>query len=248
MALKLGKKPPRHDPRTLRLRNYLRLEALPPLPAAVNWSPAVVAAGGYPMFGNDQYGDCTIAGAAHLDQTWDANAHNPNALTDADILAAYSGACGYVPGDPSTDQGGVLLDVLNYWRKTGIGGHNILAYVAIDPTNIGELRYAIALFGGAYLGVALPDSVCRGDLLVNPWSDDVNDAPDPDNGHCIMLPDYDNAVTWGAVKPISAGFVTRYADEGYAILSEDWIDKTTSEGPNGIDLSTLMVDLAKVTQ
>ncbi len=61
---KLGKAPAKKDSRNLKLAVLLR--ALPPVPE--NWdfdaahsTPPVPV----PMFGNDSYGDCVIAGRAH---------------------------------------------------------------------------------------------------------------------------------------------------------------------------------------
>ena len=36
---------------------------------------------------------------------------------------------------PDTDRGAVELDVLRYWRKTGIGGTKIDAFMALEPKN-----------------------------------------------------------------------------------------------------------------
>lgn len=110
----------------------------------------------WPMLGNNQYGDCAFAGALHLDQAWSDNAGKPFVPTDAQALAAYSAVCGFSPADPATDRGAVLLDVLNYWRQTGIAGRKILAYVSVNMRNPAEVKQAINLFGGLYIGLALP--------------------------------------------------------------------------------------------
>ena len=48
---------------------------------------------------------------------------------------------GFRPGDPSTDRGAYALDVLNYWRQSGIAGHRIAAYAAVD-----QIRFEGAQF------------------------------------------------------------------------------------------------------
>jgi hypothetical protein len=246
--LRLGKHPPRHDPRTLRLGRYLKLAELPPLPPSVSWSSAVLSAGGYPLFLNDQLGDCAIAGPGHMIQTWSANAGTIQTPTDEQILQAYRDVSGYDPADPSTDIGCNLLDVLNYWRQAGIGGVKIGAYAAISGWT--ELCYAVSLLGGALLGVSLPDSVVQGDFLANPWDDSVVDAPNPANGHCICSADFSvgqlPVETWGAVKPMSQGFADRFIDEAYVIFSESWL-RGDGTAPNGIDRVALLADLQAIT-
>ena len=71
MDYKLGKLPAVYDSRTLQLENYLNIAKLPPLPDATDWFAMTSP---FPMAGNDQYGDCVVAGASHMVQTWSANA------------------------------------------------------------------------------------------------------------------------------------------------------------------------------
>ena len=66
----LGKRPVRHDPRTLRLARYLDPK-LPPPPAAAAWSKRAAAPWG--MMLNDTLGDCTIASIGHGIQVLTAN-------------------------------------------------------------------------------------------------------------------------------------------------------------------------------
>ena len=55
--------------------------------------------------------------------------------SDKQVVAAYSAITGYNPSTGANDNGAVEIDVLNYWRQTGIAGHKIGAYVALglDP-------------------------------------------------------------------------------------------------------------------
>jgi hypothetical protein len=54
-------------------------------------------------------------------------------------------------------------------------------------------------------------------------------------------------VTWGALKPMSWQFYTTYADEAFAVLSVDWINKRLKKAPPGLNLKALEADLAAVT-
>ena len=47
------------------------------------------------------------------------------------LQSYYENWDGYVPGNPSTDTGGIELDVLNDWQKQGFAGHALMAFA--DP-------------------------------------------------------------------------------------------------------------------
>src|ERR1035437_2503024 len=101
MIGKLGKLPVRFDDRTFKLSDYIRV--LPTAPPLVDWSVKVPA---YGMLCNDSLGCCVIAGMMHLAMQQRASAVLPVVFpSDADVIAAYSAIGGYVPGDPSTDNG-----------------------------------------------------------------------------------------------------------------------------------------------
>ena len=71
-------------------------------------------------------------------------------------------------------------------------------------------------------------------------------APNPDNGHCIPAVAYDArnlyVVTWGELKPMSWQFYDAYADEAFAVLSQDFID-AKGKTIDGFDLDALDADL-----
>ena len=98
------------------------------------------------------------------------------------------------------------------------------------------------------------DMVKRGDMLSVPWvvppRGPVGDAaPNPNNGHCIPAVAYDArnlyVVTWGALKSMSWQFYRVYAEEAYAVLSKDFVERS-GRTIAGFDLATLEEDLAKI--
>jgi hypothetical protein len=127
-AMHLGKRPKRHDPRTLKLARYMT-GTLPPAPSQVDYAHGIADWG---MMLNDKLGCCTIAAVGHAVQTWTANAGKELTVPDSTILACYEKWDGYNPADPMTDQGGVELNVLNDWRQEAFNGHSLDAYVSID--------------------------------------------------------------------------------------------------------------------
>src|ERR1700757_2471097 len=102
---RLGKKAVRHDPRTLKLANYLPVR-LPPAPAERAWSNGRTQFG---MMLNSQLGDCTIAGVAHAVQVWTDNTTGMVTEADRTVQQYYQRWAGYVPGHAETDQGAVEL-------------------------------------------------------------------------------------------------------------------------------------------
>jgi len=247
--LKLGKHPPKFDSRTLLFSKYLTQGLAPPPPGADYTKPV----GTWPMMGNDQYGDCTCAAAGHMIELWTANTGKEVIEPDSVILAAYNY---FAHGN--ADAGANMLDVLNYWRKTGIGADRIYAYAQLEPRNATQVQDSVYLFGDCYIGLELPNfAVAPGtDFLKIPWSVPPSGAtgqaaPNPSNGHCVPAVAYDSrnlyVVTWGAIKPMTWQFYTTYADEAFAVLSQDWINKNLQTAPSGLDLSALAADLKQVT-
>ena len=249
VKMKLGKRPPKFDSRTLLLGKYLT-KALAPPPQSIDYAASVKT---WPMFGNDQYGDCTIAAAGHMIEEWTANTGTIEILPENTIIKVYDYFSG---GNP--DAGANMLDVLKYWRKSGLGIDKITAFAQLELQNNLQLQDAIYLFGNCYIGVALPNfAVAPGTNFLNiPWivppSGPTGDAaPNPNNGHCIPAVSYDQrniyVVTWGALKSMSWQFYSTYADEAFAVLSLDWINKRLGTAPPGLDLQALQADLAQVT-
>ena len=138
-TMKLGKRPQRHDVRTLKLARYLtgagQAQPLQP-PASVDYTHGMQDWG---MMLNDRLGCCTISAVGHAVQTWTANALGRElTVPDSTILEYYEKWDGYNPADPATDQGGVELDVLNDWRQGEFDGHSLDAYVSISFRDSGE--------------------------------------------------------------------------------------------------------------
>lgn len=230
------------------------------------------------MMGNDALGDCTCAAAGHMIECWTANLGDAFTPSSAQIIAAYSAVSGYVPGNPATDTGAVELDVLNYWRRQGIAGHKINAYAALGLNNVQHddahnglgntvrewlrdgapnqhearecVKQSIALFGGAFIGLALPLSAQQQGVWDVPslWSRlRGQSAPGSWGGHAVPILAYDadglTCITWGAKKRMTWDFFAQYCDEAYVPLSPDWLSAQGTD-PSGLDFAQLSADLA----
>jgi hypothetical protein len=247
--LKLGKSAARHDPRTLLLASYITAQ-LPPPPASVDLTAKVQTWG---MMQNDQIGDCTCAAAGHLIMEWTANAGKKMVTpTDKQIVAAYSAITGYNPATGANDNGAVEIDVLNYWRQTGIAGHKIGAYVALEPSNHSHIMDSVYIFEGCYIGLQLPisaqDQVKNHQTWSVPPGGAIGDGkPGSWGGHAVPVVAYDSrgvtVVTWGALQTMTWSFWETYCEEAYAILSKDYLNGKKSS-PEGFSLAQLQADLA----
>jgi len=195
------------------------------------------------MMRNDVLGDCTCAAAGHMIMNWTANVVPMFTPPDEQIVGAYAAITGYNPADPNTDRGAFALDVLKYWAKTGVSGHKITCFVEVDPHNLDELKYAIATFGGVYLGARMTDS----DIGAPTWTAD-NVGPIV-GGHAIptfgYTPSGTKVVSWGKVVDVEWGWWLKRVDECYAIISTDWLD-ANGISPSGFNMAQLIADLADV--
>lgn len=251
----LGKRAARIDHRTFKVERYLAITfpkalrvvrfVLPGAPATKDWFSSVPL---WPMMLNDQLGDCTCAAAGHMICQWTTFAgHKEANIPDNAILKAHEAVSGYVPGEPQTDNGAVMLDVLNYWRQTGIGGHKITAFASVPLQRFNLIRMSISMFGSVYLGIQLPLSAQGQNIWEVPPEGPTGDgSPGSWGGHCVPIVGYDQdwwyVVTWGQIMKMKSSFLIDYADEAYVCLSPDWY--ATGNAPSGFNLAQLETDLS----
>jgi hypothetical protein len=127
-VFKLGKAPAKRDKRNLKFAAVLK--ALPKLPTKYDFDttdPGIPT----PMFANDTYGDCVIAGRAHQTLRFeDIEQGSLMMISDRDVLKEYLRETGGV------DSGRVVLDSLSEWRhrgwKVGRRSYKIKAYAEVN--------------------------------------------------------------------------------------------------------------------
>lgn len=242
--MKLGRRAVKTDSRTLKLSNYVK-PTLPPAPPTSDWTRGVTSWG---LMLNDHLGDCTIAGIGHAIQVWSANTGTMVTVPDPVILSYYEKWDGYNPANPATDTGGIEMDVLKDWQKQGFDGHKLIAFADPVWTRLEEIRQAIHLFGGVYIGLNLPLSAQTQDVWDVIPNGGPNTQPGTWGGHCVFVPAYDQngftCITWGMLKTITNAFWNEYVDEAHALLSQDWLEKKGS--PTGFDLTQLQADLSLI--
>ncbi len=246
--MKLGKKPATHDPRDLKLMQYVVRHALPTRPEEFGHERNI---GVWSMFANDQVGDCVFAGAAHEHMVWTTEGFNPTPFSEESVLSDYSAVTGYVPGDPSTDQGTLVRDAMKYRRSTGLldaagARHTIAAYLAVAPANAEQMLNAMWLFGAIGVGIEFPDTAMDQFDRGQPWT--VTPGAKVEGGHYVPLVAYRGGmfvcVTWGKLQLIAPSFLARYCDEAWAMLSTEVL--RDGKSPEGFDLATLQSDLTRL--
>lgn len=244
MAGKLGRLP--NDPRKPRLK-LSRFLTLTQYPENEDWLSEVTL---WPMYLNDRIGDCTCATVGHIIEIFTHYGQGRLVkVTDNDVLKAYEDVSGYNPDTGANDDGAVVQDVLNYWRKTGVGGHKILAFAEVDYRDKDELRAAMSLFGNIYLGIDFPNTAFDQFDNGEPW--DVVSGAYSEGGHAINAGYYDvsdnmwKIVTWGQVQPMTQAFFDKYVEEAWVVVSEEWIKD--NKNPDGIDLAALGQDFENIT-
>lgn len=244
---KLGKLPVVKDSNTLKLSKFIDWTKFHEIPEKIEWTKAV---SGFSMMKNDELGNCAIVGVANILKSWSANEYEETTITDDNIVDAYSRICGYKPLTNEEDNGCVMLNVLNYWRDVGIDGHKIEGYVSINSKSVREVKAAVYLFGGVYLGLQLPSFSERTDEWFLPREGSSYEIlPGSWGGHAVVILDADDeyltCITWGRMIKMNWDFLFAYADEAYAAFApSDWAKDGTA--PNGFDIDSLRNALHKL--
>jgi hypothetical protein len=252
-TLKLGRRRPvAHCPR-LSLGRYLKATLpTPPLSCHYSYSAESVLAN---IYGNDQLGDCVIAGIAHLaGEVTGVSGATPFAFTMDQIVALYGAIGGYVPGDPSTDNGCDEQTALNYWMQHGApaGQNQIAGWLAVNPGNPQEYRAACWLFGNLVFGLELPDAWINPSPSQNGFVWDVAGPADPNNGHCVVSPGSynENGIiidTWGMLGFLTDKAIATYGaqsdgGEMYTVITKEILNAATQKAPSGVDWARLVAD------
>jgi hypothetical protein len=252
---KLGKQPAKFDNRTLKFSKIVNKPVLPPIPEAHDVDKALNTNIVEDMLGNDTDGDCVIAGRANL--TWRYEWFQQGKqipISTQDCLNEYwkeqqqTDNCPLLNAlNQHPDNGLVMLDSLNKWRKEGwvLGGkaYSIYAYAALALTR-DEIQQVICLLNGAYIGINVSQSAMDQFKNGQMW-DIVDDDGGIIGGHCIPLLAYDVVgpicVTWAKRQQMSWSFFAKYCDEAYGIVDQK--DAWVNNDPLNIDLLQEYLDV-----
>jgi hypothetical protein len=178
------------------------------------------------------------------------------AFTDQDAIHLYSQITGYNPHDPNSDQGTNESTAMAYWEHPGLRtsdgvDHQIVATVAVDPSDLNECRIAIDEFAALQIGIALPltaQGQTEWTVVGNGRTGDS--APGSWGGHGIPYREYDGetfkCVTWGGELLLTVPFHQTYAQEAHVVVTKEMLDKT-GVGPSGVAWDELIADIKVLT-
>lgn len=205
-----------------------------------NWANAIT---NWTAMGNDMCNDCTCAAVGHQIQVWNTLCQgNSVPLSVVKIVGIYDSLTATPNGKLS------IPAVLQYWVDTGFDKDKLNYYVPIPPQNTASMQQAIYFFGSVNIGLQLPQFLLDQPIMPNMvWDVQADDGtgnanPNPNNGHAVAGTGYDDRgisiVSWGQPAFMTWDFYSRYSDEAYATLSQDWIT-SNGKAPNGMDFNTL---------
>jgi len=247
---KLGRIRPKAPTPRLRLSNYLpKIQVQPPPTCDYSQAarPSLTN-----IFGNDALGDCVIAAGMHIVGVETGGAGDLFVPTSDQVIAQYSAIGGYVPGDPTTDQGCDPSVAINYWQSSGFpNGTKLTGAIAIDPSNPDEVRLALYLFENLFLGFEVPDAWISPFPSADGFEWDVAGDPDPNNGHQVMACGYGpggvTIDTWALLGTLTWAALAKYCalsanGDLFALLTPDQISAAIGKAPNGLAWADLVGD------
>src|SRR6266567_8671963 len=244
--LKLGKQPAAPRPTDFKFAEFAAAIQLPSVPSRFGHGTAYAD---WQMLGNDRYGDCVWAGAAHEHMLLNKVVQGVDVpFDDNAVLGDYTAATGFNPNDPSSDNGTDVHAALDYRRKTGIADtngtrHKIGAYVSLDPKNWQHLEQAAYIFGAVGIGFEFPDTAMSQFNAGEPW-DYVPGTPAPKEGHYVPTvgslhaADQASAISWAKRQVFTVAFYEQYNDESWVYITPEELH-SDGTGLHGFDLEKL---------
>lgn len=229
--LKLGLRDP--DPARVRRVKLLSPDVLPvdPLVSRVPRDWALGRAWDGDVLGNDQLGNCGPAAVVNwLKMTAAACGRNDLVFTRQHALDAYE-AMGY-DGTADTDGGVVLLDLMEYWKREGVGGVRIDCFFSVGFADLAHLATAVylaPLVVGATLTRACQDTAT--------WDAAAAADERPWGGHAYLYhadsPGGGSGKSWGSPVFTTPEFRARRWNEAYLPVCREL-------NPSGADLDRLI--------
>lgn len=219
----------------------------------------------WPMYLNDQIGDCTIAGLGHMFGALSRYGQGTEALFSDDVIQhVYSSISGYDPAagppdDNPTDAGCQMSDVLKFAHRNGMPDtsgklHKVAGYARLgDPRNGSLIGQVLDVGGTVYTGINCQAVIQREFQENKPFTWQKNG--EVEGGHCIVLQRRKpkaaasagtlGYVTWGALAEATVGFQDHAVEEAWFVISGDWLNDK-GDSVEGLDLSQLLSDMKYV--
>jgi hypothetical protein len=223
-AMKIG-----HPTRRFRLTGSYPAVSLP-----IDWTKNNTLS--FPVYGNDQYGDCMYAAACHGDNTFTGNIGSESSFDLNTIVQDYLQLSG---GDNGLNEG----QIVGAWKQ-GLANNtaaSIIDALELDPNDAPSMQAAIYFFGGILFMLDVPDAWYNSFTTGAIW-----DAPatgDASNGHGVWWNGVDNngnykLQTWGTYGWITPAGVADCDPTCFVVFSSRWFNPQ-GIAPNGLSYSQL---------
>jgi hypothetical protein len=255
MHRKLGLRPHRPDPADIHLSSvYEKATELPDSFGAtgLDWQ----------MLGNDDFGDCYWASAAHEVMAEASQAGRAPQFDTTHVLnsyAAYLGLYGGTALNEQNDRGTDAREGAKFRRREGVKdrlgrGHKIGAYAFIETPDYELIKSAVYDFEGVTVCVNLPQSAEdafaayeEGHTDSITW-DYVKGSP-VIGGHAIAGVAVKDGklvvVSWGQEVVMTEAFVEHFLQTVVVYISGSVLDGS-GQSPHGLDVAGLKAALAQV--
>lgn len=219
---------------------------------------------GWHMLGNDVAGDCVavtwanfrrlvtaICGAEHYpsqDDVWTIyRTQNPDFDPNGDPNVNGPGS--------SADRGMDIQTLLEYLVKHGgPDGVKALAFARVDPTNVDEVKAAVAIFGAVWTGIVVQDANMQQFSAGKPWDYVARSADD--GGHSVLTGGYGNPgkgalggderfITWAQETSFTDRYWNRKVEECWVVVWPEHLQHPAFL--EGIDLPALAAAYEAIT-
>lgn len=240
---KLGRKKPSNKPAIL-FKNILK--AVPNHPLLEDYLSQL---SNWQVLGNDQYGDCVAVTWSNSRRFFSAllgeKEEYPNLQQVINIYKTQN------PNFPQDDNGMDIQTLLEYLiAYGGADGVKPIAFAKVDYSNLNEVKAALAIFGGIFLGVNVQNENIDDFNNNIPW--DYHPSGTNAGGHAILAGGYlGNSVndirfiTWGKETGFTDAFWNNLAEEAWVVI---WPENLGSKQfIDGIDLQALESDYKNLT-
>jgi hypothetical protein len=219
---------------------------IPAHPASVDY----LGSKGWLMLGNDVEGDCVAVTWANLRRLTTAvlttEFYPPQKMVDA-VYATQNG--------PGEDNGMDIQTLLEYLVKTGgPDGVKALGFAKVDHTNTDQVKAALAIFGGLWVGIQVLDVNETQFDAGQPW--DYSARGQAVGGHSVLTGGYgtpgpgplggdERFITWAQETSFTDRFWANEVDECWAVI---WPEHLGSKAfLAGVDLGQLAADYTALT-
>jgi hypothetical protein len=229
MPYKYGRRPPKNAP-ALRFASFLHAGEVPSHPAREDYLAALP---GWQMLGNDVAGDCNAVTWANLRRLVTATLSTELYPTQAQVWQFYqtqnpafdpAGTSSTNGPGSQDDQGMDIQTGLEYLHSAGgPDGVKAVAFAKVDHTKIDEVKAALAIFGGLWLGIQVLDANQKEFAAGKAWTD-VPGAK-IEGGHAILGGGYATDIrfiTWAKETRFGTSFWDGVV-QGNPLVEEAWV-------------------------